>query len=123
MNEITRIDISLVSEAEPEGRVLCYANVCLRGDLGEIRLCGIRLVQLSSKIILSFPSREVNRFCPCGGGVPYTAQFCCHCGLSLAPAEYREKIRLDVVHPLDSTTRKRFTDAVWNAYQERLKQI
>jgi stage V sporulation protein G len=119
---ITEVRITAADRDGPsgDGRLLAFASVCLGGAFA---VHDIRVIQARGGRFTAMPSRKVSARCPCCGGKNHLrAHFCNDCGEPIPPVVVevdgrgREKLHVDLCHPITVAARLAIEAAVLAAY-------
>jgi stage V sporulation protein G len=123
--DVTEVRIRLVQESEQE-KLRAFATITF-DDCFVVR--EVKVIEGDQGFFVAMPSRKAMERCrQCGGRNVVQAQYCNQCGRELprrpppTTREGREKIYLDVAHPINSKCRKMVHDAVMEAYRQEKQE-
>jgi stage V sporulation protein G len=87
----------------------------------------LRVIEGRKGFFVAMPSRKLSSGCPrCGAKNPVRAKFCGECGAGLGegqPAQERDKLHVDVAHPINTACREMLQKRVLEAYREEEQQV
>lgn len=124
---ITEIRIRFPERGSPS-KLKAFVTVVVDGCLV---IHEIKIIESGAgDLFLAMPSRKLADCCPvrgCPGKNHLKDRYCSTCGSELPLREIerdargRERLHVDVVHPIDEATRRRFEAAVFDAYRAELE--
>lgn len=117
MLQVTQMIVTARAKNSPENLV-AFIDLCFNESL---YVRNIKLIKLSDRTTLSFPSRERKRCCDrCYKMVSVKHLFCFQCGFELPRWEpdiqnTKNDVYIDIVHPADSVFRGKLLDLIVRA--------
>jgi len=120
--EITEVRVRLVQESSQD-KLRAFVTMTFDNDF-VVR--EVKVIEGDQGLFVAMPSRKAMERCRhCGGRNVVQAAYCNQCGKELPqtpPARGgRDKVYLDVAHPINAECRKQIHDAVVAAYEEELR--
>lgn len=121
--EITEVRVRLVRESSQD-KLRAFVTMTFDNDF-VVR--EVKVIEGDQGLFVAMPSRKSMERCRhCGGRNVVQANYCNQCGKSLpkggGPRDSRDKVYLDVAHPINSRCRKQIHDAVVAAYREECER-
>jgi len=114
---ITDVRIKLMHRRSD--RLRAFASITIDGDFV---VHDMRIIEGRNGYFVAMPSRKLSDTCPhCGGRNELRAKYCGNCGSPLDPgrlAKVRDKLHVDVAHPINTACRQKLQKAVLDAYRE-----
>lgn len=120
---ITEVSVKLLKGRSDRLRAFCSITID-----DEFVVHDLRVIEGSKAPFVAMPSRKLSDNCPhCGGKNHLRAKFCSECGAKLdegrsAGVRGRDKLHVDVAHPIDPACRELVQSTVLSAYEEELKR-
>jgi len=120
---ITEVNVKLLKGRSDRLRAFCSITVD-----DEFVVHDLRVIEGSKALFVAMPSRKLSDNCPrCGGKNHLRAKFCSECGAKLdegrsAPSRGRDKLHVDVAHPIDPACREMIQSTVLAAYEDEVKR-
>lgn len=119
---ITEVTVTLMPYQAGSKFVAC---ACFIID-GAIAVHDVKIIKHESRLIVAMPSKKITYPCPsCKGKNYLRAAYCSQCGVKLvAPSisrteQGREKVYVDIVHPISRDTREQINQAILVEYQRQ----
>jgi stage V sporulation protein G len=123
--EVTEVRVRLVTDSTQE-KLRAFVTITL-DNCFVVR--EVKIIEGDQGLFVAMPSRKAMDRCrQCSGRNVVQSSYCNHCGKSLPPhrppkgRDGREKVYLDVAHPINSECRQMLHDAVLAAYEKELKE-
>ena len=119
---ITEVNVKLLKGRSDRLRAFCSITID-----DEFVVHDLRVIEGSKDLFVAMPSRKLSDNCPrCGGKNHLRAKFCSECGAKLeegrsAGVRGRDKLHVDVAHPIDPACRELIQSTVLAAYEDEVK--
>jgi stage V sporulation protein G len=116
---ITEVRVKLMHHRTDRLRAFCSVTID-----NDFVVHDLRVIEGRKGMFVAMPSRKLSDNCPkCNAKNELRAKFCGECGGQLDPARaagvaVREKLHVDVAHPINTPCRELLQKAVLDAYRE-----
>ena len=122
---ITEVRVKLLEGRSDRLRAFCSVTID-----GEFVVHDLRVIDGRKGLFVAMPSRKLSDNCPrCGGKNHLRAKFCSDCGAkldenrALGGPHTREKLHVDVAHPINPACREKIQNTALLAYQEEVRRV
>lgn len=106
-----------------QSSLLAFASIVVTGELGSFTVKDIKVIrgQNGGSPFFAMPFRYLTTRCKnCREKMPVNFQYCGQCAHRMPPRDMAETNggKVDVFHPIDSSTRKAFTSSLLTLYEK-----
>ncbi len=115
---ITEVRVKLMRQRSDRLRAFCSITID-----DDFVVHDLRVIEGRKGFFVAMPSRKLSSGCPnCGSKNPLRAKYCGDCGKSLPSgrdgAKSRDKLHVDVAHPINTECREMLQSIVLEAYEQ-----
>ncbi len=113
---ITEVRVKRLQKRSDRLRAFCSITID-----GELVVHDLRIIEGRNGLFIAMPSRKITDSCPsCGEKNHLRAGYCNGCGVSLDKnrAGDKDKLHVDVAHPIVTSCREKIKKAIMEAYSE-----